>query len=57
MQRRTFCTEFEFEVVGVVRERGVAVAQSARLDVRECAAKMVHELLMAPQCAFPGPGR
>jgi transposase len=36
MQRRKFSCEFKLEVVKLVRERGVSVAQAARdLDVHE----------------------
>ena len=49
----------QLEVVKLVRERGVAVAQAARdLDLHEIVLrKSVKELAVEPGRAFPGRGR
>ena len=58
MQRRKFSREFKLEAVRLVKDRGVAVAQTARdLDVHEnVLRKWVRELSADPQHAFPGHG-
>lgn len=59
MQRRKFSREFKLEAVRLVRERGVAVAQTARdLDVHEnVLRKWVEEFAADPEYAFPGHGQ
>jgi transposase len=59
MQRRKFSREFKLEVVNLVRERCVVVAQAARdLDVHEnVLRKWVRELGKDPKHAFPGHGQ
>ena len=59
MERRKFGREFKVEAVRLIRERGVAVAQTARdLDVHEnVLRKWVKEFSADPVQAFPGPGQ
>ena len=59
MRRRKFSREFKLEVVRLIKDRGVAVAQAARdLDVHEnVLRKWVRELSGDPQHAFPGHGQ
>ncbi|MGZ2505063.1 transposase [Rhizobium beringeri] len=59
MQRRIFSREYKLEAVKLVRERGVAVAQAARvLDVHEnVLRKWVREYGDDPSQSFPGKGQ
>lgn len=59
MQRRTFGREYKLEVVKLVRERGVTVAQAGRaLDLHENALrKWVRESGDDPSQSFPGKGQ
>ena len=56
--RRQFSREFKLEAVKLVKERGVAVAQTARdLDVHEnVLRKWIRDATVDPQHAFPGQG-
>ena len=56
--RRQFSREFKLEVVKLVKERGVSIAQAGRdLDVHEnVLRKWVRETMADPQHAFPGNG-
>lgn len=58
MQRRKFSSEYKFEAVRMVKERGVSVAQAARdLGVHEnVLRKWVRELSSDPVQSFPGQG-
>ena len=58
MERREFNREFKLELVKLVRERGVTVAQAARdLDVQtNVLRKWVREAVSDPGSAFPGHG-
>ncbi len=59
MGRRTFSREYKLEVVRLVRDRGVSVAQAARdLGVHEnVLRKWVKEFGSDPVQAFPGHGQ
>ena len=59
MGRRSFSREFKLEAVRLVRDRGVSVAQAARvLDVHEnVLRKWMKELATDPLHAFPGQGQ
>ena len=59
MERRRFTREFKVEAVKLVRERGVAVVQAARvLNVHEnVLRKWVKAFGADPQHAFPGHGQ
>ena len=59
MRRSKFSREFKLEVVRLIKDRGVAVAQAALdLDVHEnVLRKWVRELSGDPQHAFPGHGQ
>lgn len=59
MTRRKFSREFKIEVVRLVTDRGVAVAQAARdLDVAESVLRRwMRELTATPAAAFPGNGQ
>ena len=59
MERRKFTREFKIEAVGLVRERGVSVAQAARdLDLHEnLLRKWVKDFSSDPVQAFPGHGQ
>jgi transposase len=59
MRRRKFSREFKLEVVRLVKDRGVAVAQAARdLDLHEnVLRKWIREFASDPQHAFPGHGQ
>jgi transposase len=56
--RRKFSREFKLEAVGLVKQRGVAIAQAARdLDIHEnVLRKWIKELAADAQHAFPGLG-
>ncbi len=55
MQRRKFEREFKVEAVRLVRERGVSVAQAARvLDVHETMLQRWVKQAADPHHAFPG---
>jgi transposase len=58
-RRRTFSREFKREAVGLVRGRGVSLAQAARdLDVHpNVLRKWVRDFEADPAEAFPGQGR
>jgi transposase len=58
-RRRTFSREFKREAVGLVRARGVTLAQAARdLDVHpNVLRKWVRDFEGDPREAFPGQGR
>ena len=58
-QRRTFSGEFKREAVGLIRERGMSIAQASRdLDVHpNVLRKWARDLEADPREAFPGPGR
>lgn len=59
MTRRKFSSEFKFEAVRLVTDRGVAVAQAARdLDVAQSVLRRwMRELTATPAVAFPGNGQ
>ena len=59
MTRRKFTREFKIEAVGLLTERGVAVAQAARdLDLAESVLRRwMRELIVAPTAAFLGTGQ
>ena len=59
MQRRKFSREFKLQVVRLVKDRGVAVAEAARdLDLHEnVLRKWIRQLADDPQHAFPGHGQ
>ncbi len=59
MERRKFSREFKSEAVGLIRERGVSVAQASRdLGVHvNMLRKWVRELVADPTQAFPGHGQ
>lgn len=59
MQRRKFSRELKLEVVRMVRERRVTIAQASRdLDVHSnVLRKFVRELAAGPGHAFPGHGQ
>ncbi len=59
MQRRKFGREFKIELVRLIRDRGVSVAQAARdLDVHEnVLRKWVKQFSSDPAQAFPGQGQ
>jgi transposase len=59
MERRKFSREFKSEAVGLIRERGVSVAQASRdLGVHvNMLRKWVRELAADPAQAFPGHGQ
>jgi transposase len=59
MRRRKFSREFKLEAVRLVKDRGVAVAQTARdLDLHEnVLRKWIREAISDPQHAFPGHGQ
>jgi transposase len=59
MERRKFSREFKSEAVGLIRDRGVSVAQASRdLDVHvNMLRKWVRELAADPSQAFPGHGQ
>jgi transposase len=59
MQRRRFGREFKVEAVGLIRDRGVSVAQAARdLGVHEnVLRKWVKDFAADPGQAFPGNGQ
>lgn len=59
MQRRMFSREFKVEVVRLVRERGVSVAQAGRdLDAHEnVLRKWEKQFGSDPAQAFPGRGQ
>ncbi len=59
MTRRKFSREFKVEVVRLVTDRGVGVAQAARdLDVAESVLRRwMRELTATPAAAFPGSGQ
>ncbi len=58
-RRRTFSREFKREAVGLVRERGVTIAQAARdLELHpNVLRKWVRDVEADPREAFPGHGR
>jgi transposase len=58
-RRRTFSREFKREAVGLVRERGVTIAQAARdLELHpNVLRKWVRDVEADPREAFPGRGR
>lgn len=57
--RRTFSSEFKRDAVRLVKDRGIAITQTARdLDLHEnVLRKRVRELTVDPQHAFPAKGR
>ena len=59
MTRRKFSREFRIEAVGLVTDRGVAVAQAAcDLDVAgNVSRRWMRELMATPAAAFPGNGQ
>lgn len=59
MQRRRFGREFKIEAVRLIWERGVSVAQAARiLDIHgNVLREWVKELASDPGHAFPGHGQ
>lgn len=59
MERRKFSREFKSEAVGLIRERGVSVAQASRdLGVHvNMLRKWVREFAADPAQAFPGHGQ
>lgn len=59
MQRRKFIREFKLEVVRLIRERGVTIAQAARdLDIHENLLRSwVKAFAADPGHSFPGHGQ
>ena len=59
MGRRSFSREFKLEAVGVVRERGVSIAQAALdQDVHQNMLRnWVSDFAADPAQAFPGQGQ
>ncbi|PJN93641.1 hypothetical protein CNY89_19390 [Amaricoccus sp. HAR-UPW-R2A-40] len=59
MTRRKFSRAFKIEIVRLVTDRGVAVAQAARdLDAAESVLRRwMRELTATPTTAFPGNGQ